>query len=125
MLNNIILVGRLVAKPEMREYEDGTQVCNIRLAVMRPFRNQNTGEFDTDFIPITLWYGTAAITEQYCDKGDVIGIKGRIAEKVKEQNGINIHSLEIIGERVVFISSQNKKYGFVDSKESETINIKA
>ena len=116
MLNNLILVGRLVEKPSARELPDGTQVCNITLAVMKPFRDASTGEYGTDFIPITLWQGTANITQQYCDKGDLIGIKGRVSMRVQEQNGVNIHSLEVIGERVIFIHLKSHQEGYVDTK---------
>lgn len=119
MLNNLILVGRLVEKPKLRELDDGTQVCNITLAVMKPFRNANTGEYGTDFIPISLWYGTAAVTQQYCDKGDIIGVKGRISTKVNEQNGINIHTVEVIGERVAFIQLKSRQEGFLVEEEAE------
>lgn len=119
MLNNLILVGRLVEKPKLRELDDGTQVCNITLAVMKPFRNANTGEYGTDFIPISLWYGTAAVTQQYCDKGDIIGVKGRISTKVNEQNGINIHTVEVIGERVAFIQLKSRQEGFLVEEEGE------
>lgn len=118
MINNLILVGRLVEKPIVRELEDGTQVCNIVLAVIKPFRNISTGEYGTDFIPITLWQGTAGITQQYCDKGDLIGIKGRISMRVVEKNGINHHLVEVIGERVVFISLKSHKEGYVEPKEA-------
>lgn len=124
MLNNLILVGRLVEKPVLRELDDGTQVCNITLAVMKPFRNANTGEYGTDFIPISLWHGTASITSQYCDKGDLIGIKGRVSTRVQEQNGINVHSVEVIGERVVFINLKSRQEGYIDNKDNVSSNVK-
>ena len=117
MLNNVILIGRLVETPTMQYLNDNTKVSNIKLAVMRPFRNAD-GEFGTDFIPISLWHGTADMACEYCSKGDVIGIKGRIAERVTDQNGINIHSLDIVGERLILIQTSSHKDGsFVNKKE--------
>lgn len=115
MLNNVILIGRLVAKPEIKTLEDGTQVSNIRLAVMRPFRNAD-GEFETDFIPVSLWHGAAEIANDYCDKGDIIGIKGRVTQRVTEQNGINIHLTEIVGERIILIHTNYNKEGYFGGK---------
>lgn len=48
MLNQSIIVGRIVQEPEIRETENGNKVTNITLAVQRPFKNVN-GEYDTDF----------------------------------------------------------------------------
>lgn len=48
MLNQTVLVGRLVSDPELRETENGNKVTNVTLAVPRSFKNVN-GEYDTDF----------------------------------------------------------------------------
>lgn len=97
MLNQIVLVGRLVKDPVIEEMED-RKYCRITIAVPRSYKNEN-GEYDTDFIPITLWNGIAQNTLEYCKKGDLIGIKGRI--QAKENN------IEIVAEKLTFLS--NKK----------------
>ena len=53
MLNQSILVGRIVREPEVRETEAGVKVSNITLAVPRSYKNVN-GEYDTDFISCVL-----------------------------------------------------------------------
>lgn len=50
MLNNVILVGRTVDEPKLVTLKDGVVVCNLTLAVVRPFKSQDTGEYETDFI---------------------------------------------------------------------------
>ena len=75
MLNQSILVGRIVKDPEVKETENGNKVTNITLAVQRPYKNIN-GEYDTDFISCVLWKGVAETTAEYCKKGDLIGING-------------------------------------------------
>ena len=77
MLNQTVIVGRLVKDPELRETENGNKVTNITLAVPRSYKNVN-GEYDTDFISCVLWKGIAENTVEYVKKGDLIGIKGRI-----------------------------------------------
>lgn len=59
MLNNLILVGRLADDPKVRTFEDGVKVCNFVLAVERPFQNQETGNYDVDFINVSVWRGFA------------------------------------------------------------------
>ena len=49
MLNQTVLVGRLVKEPELHQTENGKKVTNITLAVPRSYKNMN-GEYDTDFI---------------------------------------------------------------------------
>lgn len=116
MFNNVVLIGRLTDKPVLKTFEDGLKVCNVTLAVMRPFKN-SVGEYDTDFIPVSLWYTYAINTYQYCDKGDTVCVKGRLVQKKQEINGCNYYFVEIVGERIIFLSSKNKPDIVVDSKE--------
>ena len=74
MLNQTVIVGRIVRDPELRETESGHKVSNITLAVPRSFKNSN-GEYDTDFISCVLWQGIAENTAEYCHKGDLVGSK--------------------------------------------------
>ena len=68
MLNQAVLVGRLVKDPELHETESGNKVTSITLAVPRNFKNVN-GEYDTDFISCVLWKGVAENTATYVKKG--------------------------------------------------------
>ena len=83
MLNQIVLVGRLVKKPELKESENNTKYAYITLAVPRSFKNTN-GEYDTDFIDCILWDAAASNTVEYCNKGDIIGIRGRVQSRKVE-----------------------------------------
>lgn len=106
MLNNVVLVGRLTKDPEVIETEKGHKRTVVTLAVGRPYKNYN-GEYDTDFINVVLWNGIAENTSDYCKKGDLIGIKGRIETRKyldKEENSKFI--MEIIADKVTFLSSK-------------------
>ena len=61
MLNQAVLVGRLVKDPELHETESGNKVTSITLAVPRNFKNVN-GEYDTDFI--LVYYGKVLLKIQ-------------------------------------------------------------
>lgn len=97
MLNQVVMVGRLVAKPIVEENENGRKVSEITLAVPRSFKNDE-GIYDTDFIKCILWNGIAENTVEYCNKGDIIGVKGRL-----ECLGGN--ELQVVAEKVTFLSS--------------------
>ena len=107
MLNQTVLVGRLVNEPELRESENGHKLTYITLAVPRSYKNID-GEYDTDFIPCVLWRGVAENTAEYCHKGDLIGIKGRIQSRKIEEDDIRKEITEIIAEKVTFLSSKKQ-----------------
>ena len=99
MLNQVILVGRLCSTPTVQETEEGKKVCNIKVAVPRPFKN-GEGEYETDFIDVVLWSSVAENTAEYCRKGDLVGIKGRLQTHNKK--------MEVIAEKITFLSSKKQ-----------------
>ena len=108
MLNQTVLVGRLVRDPELYETENGNKITNITLAVPRSYKNIN-GEYDTDFIPCTLWKGIAENAVEYCHKGDLLGIKGNLRTRKVEQDEIVHNVVEVVAEKVTYLSSKSRK----------------
>lgn len=100
MLNQTILVGRIAKEVEIKELDEGKKVSYLTLAVQRSYKNEE-GEYETDFVPVTLWNGIAANVAEYCRQGDLIGVKGRIQS---DNNG-----LVIVADKVTFLSSKNPK----------------
>ena len=108
MLNQFVIVGRLVRDPELRETETGRKITNITLAVPRSYKNSN-GEYDTDFINCILWEGIAKNTTEYCKKGDLIGVKGRIQSRTVEKDEKTNYLTEMVAEKVTFLSSKREE----------------
>ncbi len=109
MLNQIVLVGRLVKDPEVNKTDNNKQYSHITLAVPRSFKNIN-GEYDTDFIDCVLWDGVAKSTKDYCKKGDIVGVKGRIqSETVEKEDGSKKYYINVVAERVTFLSGSTTK----------------
>lgn len=108
MLNQIVVVGRLVKKPELRETENGKKVTNITVAVPRSYKNLN-GEYETDFVDCVLWQGIAENTVEYCNKGDLLGIKGRIQTRTYEHDEEKRYVTEVVAEKITFLSPKNNK----------------
>lgn len=108
MLNQTVLVGRIVKTPEVKETENGQKVSNITLAVPRSYKNVD-GEYETDFVNCTLWGPIATNTAEYCQKGDMVGIKGRIETNSYEKDGEKKYTTDIIAEKVTFLSSKSKE----------------
>jgi len=107
MLNQVILVGRLVRDPEIKELPGGKKVSTITLAVQRSYKNQETQEYDTDFLNCTLWEGIAESTHQYCKKGSTLGVKARLAMKRFDYGEDQyITYPEIVAEKITFINTK-------------------
>lgn len=117
MLNQVILIGRLAADPDVKILEDGRKVSDIQLAVQRPFKNME-GNYDTDFIKITVWEGLATSIESFCQKGVMIAVKGRIQTwKYEISDEKKITMIEVIADRISYLSG-NAKNDTKVSKES-------
>lgn len=95
MLNQVVIVGRLIKKPKI-DKENDIKVCKITLAVPRYFKN-SSGEYDTDYIDCLTYNSVAETLCEYCKKQDLIGIRGRLEKKL---NG----ELTVIAEKVTFLS---------------------
>ena len=95
-MNFVTLVGRLVNEPTIEE-NDNIKKTILTIAVTRSFRNAD-GVYETDLIPCVMWNGIASNVCDYCHKGDVVGIKGRL--QMKDNNS------EVIAEKVTFLSSK-------------------
>ena len=103
MLNQIILVGRLTSDIELVKDEKGyVNNVNITLAIPRNYKNEK-GEYDTDFISVIAYDNIAKNTSDYCKKGDIVGVKGRVAKLTNDD------SMNIICEKLTFLSSEKKK----------------
>lgn len=100
MLNQSIIVGRIVNDIKKINKED--KKIKITLAVPRSYKNSE-GEYDIDFIPCILWNSIAQNTLEYCKKGDIIGIKGRIQKLEKDKE------MTLIAEKVTFLSTKENE----------------
>lgn len=97
MLNNVVLVGRIVSDIEKNKTDEK---AIITIAIPRNYKNSNE-EYDTDFIDCVLWKDIAKNVTEYCAKGDIVGIKGRV-QKLKDEQ------LTIVAEKVTFLSTKKR-----------------
>ena len=99
MLNQAVIVGRLLEKSIVEEKND-RKVSIIKLVCQRPFKNEE-GAYDNDIIPVIIYDGIATNTYEYVNANDLIGAKCRI-----EQDGDKI---VLVGEKVTFLSSKKEQ----------------
>ena len=107
MLNQVVVVGRLVRDPELKDTENGKKVTHVTLAVPRSYKNVD-GQYDTDFISCKLVDGIASNVNEYCKKGDLLGIKGRIETRNYEKDEKINYITELIAEKITFLSSNRQ-----------------
>jgi len=102
-MNNITLIGRLTADPELRYTNSGVAVTTFTLAVDRERKNQ-AGERETDFVPIVVWQKAAELCAQYLRKGRLAGVTGRIQiRKYENREGQKMRVAEVVATNVQFL----------------------
>ena len=105
MKNVVFLIGRLVNEPELKKSQNEKNHGIITVAVQRDFKNSD-GIYECDFIRCSLWNGIAPQVNEYCHKGDLVGIKGRIQNRSYIENEETKYITEIIVDKVSFLSSK-------------------
>ena len=105
MLNQVVLVGRLTRDITVNKSDKGNKIATLSLAIPRSFKNSE-GIYDTDFVDCILFDLIAENTCEYCKKGDIVGVKGRIQSRIVDKNDIKENQLQIIAEKVTFLSSK-------------------
>lgn len=102
MLNKAILMGRLVADPELRRTPNNNSVTSFTLAVNRSFVRQGE-QPQTDFIDVVAWGKTAEFVSRYFVKGQQVAVAGRIQTRTwEDKQGNKRKSVEVVAEEVHF-----------------------
>jgi len=107
MLNRVVLVGRLTRDPELRYTQQNTPITSFTIAVNRQFSNAQTGEKETDFIPIVVWRKQAENVKKFMQKGSLVGVEGRIQVRTyDDKDGVKRYVTEVVADNVVFLESK-------------------
>ena len=112
-LNKVILAGRLVADPELKQTAGGANVVSIRIAVNRRFQPRDAQQQnEADFFNVTAWQNTAEFIAKYFRKGSAICVCGRIQNRTwVDQSGQKRYVTDIIAEEANFVESRNAQDG--------------
>lgn len=111
MINNTVLVGRMVRDAELRYTPNNQAVATFRLAVNRPFKNQN-GEREADFINCVIWRQQAENLANWAKKGALIGITGRIqTQNYENQQGQRVFVTEVVADNFQLLESRKDREG--------------
>jgi len=103
MINNIVLIGRLVRDPELRYTGSGIPVGNFTLAVERDFKNQQ-GVKEVDYIKIVTWRKLAEVITAHLSKGRLVAVNGSLQiNKSQDKDGRSYINPEVNADKVQFL----------------------
>lgn len=106
MFNKVTLVGRISTDLELRYTGSNKAYCRFNLAVNKNYKNEY-GEYETDFIPVTVWGKPAENLVQYQNKGSLILVDGSISmSNYTDKDGNNRTSFEVMTSNVQFLGSK-------------------
>jgi single-strand DNA-binding protein len=119
MLNRVVLIGRLVADPELRYTPSGVPVANFRIAVDRRFTNA-AGERETDFINIVAWRQSAEFAANYLGKGRLVAVDGRLQiRQWTTQDGQRRQTAEVVADSIQGLDRPREGGAAVPEQERE------
>ncbi|ESV55240.1 single-stranded DNA-binding protein [Streptococcus agalactiae LMG 14747] len=108
MYNKTILIGRLVATPEMVKTSNDKSVVRVTLAVNRRFKSKD-GEREADFINVVFWARLAETLASYGTKGSLISLDGELRTRSYEKDGQKHYVTEVIGHSFQLLESRAQR----------------
>ncbi|MEM6584524.1 MAG: single-stranded DNA-binding protein, partial [Pseudomonadota bacterium] len=99
-LNKVMLIGNLGADPEIRSFQNGGRVANLRIATSENWKDRNTGERreKTEWHTVAIFSeGLVGVVERYVKKGSKVFIEGQLeTRKWQDQSGQDRYSTEVV-----------------------------
>ncbi len=99
-VNRVFIIGNLGRDPEVRSFQNGNKVCNLRIATSETWKDRETGERKerTEWHTVAIFQeGLVRIAEQYLRKGSKVYIEGKLeTRKWQDQSGQDRYSTEIV-----------------------------
>ncbi|MCH5304688.1 MAG: single-stranded DNA-binding protein [Ruminococcus sp.] len=118
MLNRTILMGRLVADPELKTTASGVSVTSFRIAVDRNYVKSGE-ERKADFIDIVCWRQTAEFVCRYFGKGSLIAVEGQLQSRTYQaKDGTNRYVVEVVADNVSFTGERREAGSYNQSYNS-------
>ena len=108
MQNHVVIMGRMVRDPELRQLDNGTSVTSFSVAVDRNYVDKTTNERQADFLNVVAWRQTADFVCKYFHQGDMIALEGSLqSRKYTDKDGNNRIAIEIVASNISFCGGKN------------------
>lgn len=109
MLNRVILMGRLVADPELKTTNSGVSVCSFRIAVDRSYV-KNGEQRQADFFDIVAWRSSAEFVCRHFAKGSLIAVDGQLqTRQYQTKDGSNRSAVEVVADNISFTGERKEQ----------------
>ncbi|AUW95783.1 single-stranded DNA-binding protein [Streptococcus pluranimalium] len=108
MYNKTILIGRLVATPEMVKTPNDKSVARVTVAVNRRFKSKD-GEREADFVNVVFWGRLAETLASYGTKGSLISLDGELRTRSYEKDGQKHYMTEVLGQSFQLLESRAQR----------------
>ena len=109
MINNVVLIGRLVRDVDLRQTSTGKMMTYFTLAVNRNFKNEQ-GEQAADFIGCVAFDKKAENMARFLSKGSLIAVEGRISTRNFQGNdGKTVYVTEVVASNITFLESKKQQ----------------
>ena len=107
MINRVVMVGRMTRDPELRRTGNGAAVTSFTLALNRNY-NSADGQ-QADYISCVVWNKVAENVAQYCAKGSLVGVEGRLRSRSYDNaQGQRVYVTEVVCDSVQFLETKSK-----------------
>ncbi|MEV5022994.1 single-stranded DNA-binding protein [Sphingobium sp. LMA1-1-1.1] len=99
-VNKVILVGNLGADPEVKSFQNGGKVCNLRIATSESWKDRMSGERKerTEWHSVSIFSeGLAGVAERFLRKGSKVYLEGQLrTRKWQDQSGNDRYTTEVV-----------------------------
>ena len=110
-MNNVILIGRMVADPELKTTGTGISVTSFRIAVDRSYVKQGE-ERKADFFDIVCWRNQAEFVCRYFGKGSLIAVQGQLQSRTYQaKDGSKRYVVEVVADTISFTGERRENAG--------------
>lgn len=122
-MNQIIITGRIVNEVTLKTVAGNIPLANITVAVDRDYKDKS-GEKISDFFDVTVWRQQAEFITTYGNKGDLIGVTGKLQKRSYEVDGQKRYATEIIAKEVEILSRKEKENkNDINEKQTTVVSV--
>lgn len=121
MINRVVMVGRMTRDPELRRTGSGAAVTSFTLALNRNY-NSADGQ-QADYISCVVWNKVAENVAQYCSKGSLVGVEGRLRSRTYDNaQGQRVYVTEVVCDSVQFLETRAQRERNQSSMNQDMMN---
>jgi single-strand DNA-binding protein len=126
-LNKVCIIGRMGKDPELRRAQSGVAVTSFSLATSEKYKDkQGNQQEETEWHNCSIWNKGAEIIAQYCQKGSLLYVEGKLKTRSWEDNGVKKYATDIVVRDFQFLSpkgdsqpqQQNNGGGFGEAPQN-------